>query len=52
VAPWYFVAGLLMIALAAGFLAGPWWGVLVAGVELIALGVLEQAGSEQRGRER
>ena len=51
-APWYFVAGLLLIALAVGFLAGPWWGVLAAGVELLALGVLEQAGAESRRRER
>lgn len=53
-ATWYFVAGLLLIAVAVGFLAGPWWGVLAAGVELLALGVLEQAAAERptSGRER
>lgn len=46
----YFVAGLLLVALAVGFLAGAWWGVLAAGVELVALGVLEQAAAAQRPR--
>lgn len=38
----YFVLGLVLIAVAVGFLAGPWWGLLMLGVELVALGVLEQ----------
>ena len=41
----YFLLGLALAALAVGALAGPWWGVLVLGVELVALGILtETAG--------
>jgi hypothetical protein len=45
VATIYFAAGLVLIAVAVGVLAGPWWGVLALGVELLALGVLEQRGA-------
>lgn len=38
--PTLFVSGLALVALAVGFLAGLWWGVLVAGVVLVGLGVL------------
>lgn len=39
-APSLFVSGLALVALAIAFLFGLWWGVLVAGVVLVGLGVL------------
>jgi hypothetical protein len=38
-----FLVGLILIAAAVGFLAGPWWGVLLGGVFLAVLGVLGTA---------
>jgi membrane protein implicated in regulation of membrane protease activity len=43
-APVLFVLGLALVAVAVGALAGPWWGVLVAGVVLVALAVLTESG--------
>lgn len=41
-----FVAGLVAITVAVGALAGAWWGVLAAGLLLVALAVLtELAGA-------
>jgi len=37
-----FVAGLVLVALAVGALAGLWWGVLLVGVVLVGLAVLTQ----------
>ena len=37
-----FLAGLALVAVATGELAGLWWGVLVAGVALVVLGVLTE----------
>lgn len=42
-APALFLSGLLLVAVATGFLAGLWWGVLLAGAVLAALGVLTAA---------
>lgn len=36
--------GLVLIVLAVGMLAGPWWGVLLAGVLVLVGGVLREAG--------
>ncbi|MGN8245245.1 hypothetical protein ACTHAM_002364 [Cellulomonas soli] len=41
-----FVSGLALVALAVAFLAGAWWGVLVAGVVLAGLGVLTRMGAD------
>lgn len=46
-APALFILGLLAIAVAVGALAGLWWGVLAAGVLLVLLGVLTEAGARQ-----
>ncbi|MCR6647786.1 MAG: hypothetical protein NVV70_06460 [Cellulomonas sp.] len=45
-APALFVVGLALVALAVGALAGPWWGVLLVGVVLVALAVLTQAADD------
>lgn len=45
-APALFVVGLVLIALAVGALAGPWWGVLLVGAALIALAVLTQRATD------
>lgn len=34
------LVGLALVAIAVGALAGPWWGVLVAGIVLAGGGVL------------
>lgn len=47
-----FLAGLLLIALAVGALAGIWWGLLAAGLILVVLGVLTQAGARSAGVQR
>lgn len=44
-----FVVGLAAVALAVGALAGPWWGVLAAGVFLVVLGVLTDLGTTRAG---
>jgi hypothetical protein len=36
--------GLALIVLAVGVLAGPWWGVLLAGVLAFVGGMLREAG--------
>jgi hypothetical protein len=38
-----FLVGLTLVAAAVGVLAGPWWGILLAGIFLTALGVLGTA---------
>lgn len=40
----YFLLGLAAIVAAVYGLAGPWWGLLVAGTVLVALGVLTARG--------
>lgn len=40
-----FVLGLILVPTAVGGLAGPWWAVLVAGIECIALAVLTDAAT-------
>lgn len=40
-----FIVGVVLIAFAVGALAGVWWGVLVGGVELVALAVLTRAAA-------
>lgn len=37
---WIELLGFVLVAVAVGFLAGFWWGVLVAGVLVVALGVV------------
>lgn len=37
------LVGLALVAVAVGALAGPWWGVLLAGVVLVAGGVLGES---------
>lgn len=44
-----FIVGLVLVALAVGGIAGPWWGVLVAGLVLAALGVLTRAAAPAAG---
>lgn len=41
----YLVWGLLAVVAGVVGLAGPWWGLLVAGTALVVLGVLEARGS-------
>ena len=41
-APALFVAGLVLVAVAIGALAGLWWGVLVGGIVLVGVAVLTQ----------
>lgn len=43
-----FVAGLVLLVVAIGGLAGPWWGALAAGAFLVVLGVLTAADDRQR----
>ena len=45
----YFLLGLAAIVAAVYGLAGPWWALLVAGVLLVALGVLTERGSTPAG---
>lgn len=42
-----FLSGLVLVSVAVAALAGAWWGVLVAGVVLAALGVLTEAGTRR-----
>lgn len=44
-AAFLFVAGIVLVAVATAALAGIWWGVLVAGIALIVLGVLTEMGT-------
>lgn len=41
----YLLAGLAAVVAAVVGLAGPWWGLLVAGGALLALAVLEARGA-------
>jgi membrane protein implicated in regulation of membrane protease activity len=50
-APALFVVGLVLIALAVGAMAGPWWGVLLVGVALVALAVLTQRAADDEPAE-
>lgn len=43
-----FVAGLVLLVVAVAALAGPWWGVLAAGLILTALGVLTAVDERRR----
>lgn len=43
-APALFVAGLVAITAGVCGLAGPWWALLAAGAQLVALAVLTNAG--------
>jgi len=38
-----FLVGLTLVAAAVGVLAGPWWGILLAGIFLTVLGILGEA---------
>lgn len=50
-APALFVLGLVLVALAVGALAGPWWGVLLVGVALVGLAVLTQRAADGESAE-
>ncbi|MCP2265564.1 hypothetical protein ACFQHV_01020 [Promicromonospora thailandica] len=45
-----FVLGLALVTVAVGVLAGPWWGVLLGGIFLVAYAVLAEAGSAPAAR--
>lgn len=51
-APALFLIGLTLVGVAVGFIAGLWWGVLVAGVVLAALGVLTAVQDRREARTR
>lgn len=42
----YLLAGLALVVAGVVGLAGPWWGLLVAGAALLIVGVLEVRGSD------
>lgn len=49
-APVLLLAGLVLVALAVGALAGPWWGVLALGVALVAVAALLARGERLAAR--
>jgi hypothetical protein len=47
-----FVTGLVAVVVAVAALAGPWWGLLLAGLLLAVLGVLTDVGARREASAR